>query len=158
MSTTPHGAHTPEKAGHGTSTKRKPKSAMNAERWIFLVLGIYFIVVAAIYAVMTREAVGIVALLLTGVFSFIITGYLWIAGNKVGRRPEDDVDGEIYQGAGELGFFPPKSIWPLWVALTMAVICLGPPLGWWLTLAGMGMGLWSVAGWAFEFYRGDYAH
>ena len=35
-------------------------------------------------------------------------------------RPEDRKDGEIADGAGELGFFPPYSWWPLWCALTLA--------------------------------------
>lgn len=131
---------------------------MKSEKLIFLVMGVYFVVTSSAYYLITKELVGTVALLLTAVLFFIVSTYLSIAGSKVGKRLEDDVDGEIYQGAGELGFFPPKSIWPLWVALTICVVCLGPVFGWWLTIAGIGMGLWSVTGWVFEFYRGDYAH
>ncbi|MCT1458856.1 cytochrome c oxidase subunit 4 [Aestuariimicrobium sp. p3-SID1156] len=131
---------------------------MKSEKTIFGALGIYFLIVGAAYYFLTEELVGTVALILTAVMSFIITTYLAVAGKQTGRRLEDDVDAEIYQGAGELGFFPPQSIWPLWVALTIGVICLGPVFGWWLTLAGIGMGLWSVTGWVMQFYRGDYAH
>lgn len=131
---------------------------MKSEKIIFGALGIYFLIVGAAYHFLTEERVGTVALILTAVMSFIITTYLAVAGKQTGPRLEDDVDGEIYQGAGELGFFPPQSIWPLWVALTIGVICLGPVFGWWLTLAGIGMGLWSVTGWVMQFYRGDYAH
>ena len=131
---------------------------MKSEKTIFGALGIYFLIVGAAYYFLTEELVGTVALILTAVMSFIITTYLAVAGKQTGRRLEDDVDAEIYHGAGELGFFPPQSIWPLWVALTIGVICLGPVFGWWLTLAGIGMGLWSVTGWVMQFYRGDYAH
>ena len=34
-------------------------------------------------------------------------------------RPEDRMDGEIADGAGELGFFPPYSWWPLWCAAAL---------------------------------------
>lgn len=131
---------------------------MRTSAKIFLALAVYFFVVDAVYFVMTREPVGVTALLLSGVMSLIIMTYTLIAAKESGTIVSDDADGEIYQGAGDLGFFPPKSIWPLWVALTITVIALGPALGWWLTLAGVGMGLWSLSGWVFEFYRGDYAH
>ena len=131
---------------------------MKSEAKIFGALALYFVIVAVAYYWYTKEEVGGVALALTAVMCIIITTYLQVAGKHSGPRPEDSVDGEIVDGAGVLGFFPPKSIWPLWLALTMTVICLGPPLGWWLTLVGLGMGLWSLPGWVFEFYRGDYAH
>lgn len=131
---------------------------MKTERTIFGALGLYFVVTSVAYFLITKEVVGGVALILTAALFFIITGYLAIAGKGVGKRPEDDVDGEIVQGAGDLGFFPPKSIWPMWVALTMVVVTLGPVFGWWLTIAGIGMGIWSLSGWVFEYYRGDYAH
>ena len=131
---------------------------MRTSAKIFLALAIYFFVVDAAYFIMTREPVGVTALLLTGVMSLIIMTYTLIAAKGTGTIASDDGDAEIYQGAGDLGFFPPKSVWPLWVALTITVIALGPALGWWLTLVGVGMGLWSLAGWVFEFYRGDYAH
>ena len=131
---------------------------MRTSAKIFLALAIYFLVVDAVYFVMTREPVGVTALLLAGVMCLIIMTYTLIAAKETGTIVSDDVDGEIYQGAGDLGFFPPKSIWPLWAALTVVVIALGPALGWWLTLTGVGMGLWSLSGWVFEFYRGDYAH
>ncbi|HSN43450.1 MAG TPA: cytochrome c oxidase subunit 4 [Propionibacteriaceae bacterium] len=131
---------------------------MKAERAVFIFLTVYFAAIAPIYWFSTREIVGAVALLLTFVFCLMIAGYLFVMGVKIDSRPEDDADGEIYQGAGELGFFPPKSIWPFWAALTLAVIVLGPVFGWWISLLGIGMGIWSASGWVFEFYRGDYAH
>lgn len=135
---------------------------MRSERWIFGVLAVYFGVVAAIYAWVTYsegklEWAGTVALALSAIMAAIITVYLFIAGRKL-HRLEDDKDAEIAQGAGTIGFFPPKSIWPLWLAVTISVMCLGPVFGWWLTMVGAGIGIWSLSGLVFEFYRGDYAH
>jgi len=65
---------------------------------------------------------------------------------------------EIAEGAGELGCFPASSIWPLWTAATMVLIVLGPVFGWWISLIGLGVGIWSLTGWVYEYYRGDYKH
>ena len=56
-------------------------------------------------------------------------------------RPEDRKDAEIADGAGELGFFPPYSWWPLWCGAALAVIVYGMALGaWWLVIIGFGLG------------------
>jgi hypothetical protein len=77
----------------------------------------------------------------------------------VAVRPEDDKDGEIADGAGELGFFPPYSWWPLWVAAAAAVAVYGLAFAaWWLFIIGAGLILMAAAGWVFEYYIGEHAH
>ena len=44
----------------------------------------------------------------------MVTFYLGFHAKKMEPRPEDRKDAEIADGAGELGFFPPYSWWPLW--------------------------------------------
>ncbi len=73
-------------------------------------------------------------------------------------RPEDRSDGEIADGAGEQGFFPPYSWWPMFCALALATIVMGIVIGWWLFIIGVGVGALTVAGWIFEYYRGVHAH
>ncbi|OYN89784.1 cytochrome c oxidase subunit 4 [Parenemella sanctibonifatiensis] len=132
---------------------------MKAESWIFLFLTIYFAIVTPVYWFMAQEPAGTFALGLSGVLGAMVGLYLRFAvGRKIDVRPEDRKDGEIAEGAGELGFFPPQSIWPFWLALSMTIVFLGPIFGWWLTIVGIGMVLGAAAGWVFEFYRGDYAH
>ena len=131
---------------------------MKAEMWIFTFIGLFFTVVAPAYWFISHEVIGTVALLLTLAFSGMIAVYFSIQARKMDPRAEDRKDGEIIEGAGALGFFPPKSIWPFWVAVTIAVMALGPVFGWWITLLGIGMGIWSLTGWVYEYYRGDYQH
>ena len=50
------------------------------------------------------------------------------------------------------------SWWPLWCGLTLAVVVLGIVFGWWLFLAGCGIGIVTLSGFIFEYYRGDHAH
>jgi hypothetical protein len=73
-------------------------------------------------------------------------------------RPEDRKEAEVVDGAGELGFFPPYSWWPLWCASSLAVCVIGTVFGWWLFLIGAGFGSMALIGWVFEFYRGEHAH
>ncbi len=131
---------------------------MKAEGWTFVIIGGFLGLVGPIYFFLSHEVIGLVALLLTGVMGLMIATYLFITGRKMDARPEDRKNAEIIEGAGDLGFFPPKSIWPLWVALTLSIMVLGPVFGWWLTIIGAALGVWSLTGWVFEFYRGDYQH
>ncbi|MGJ6980993.1 cytochrome c oxidase subunit 4 [Aestuariimicrobium soli] len=139
--------------------RTKVGKALSAETWVFASLLIFFLIVAPAYHFVTHEVAGTVALTLSAVLNLILVVYLSIVGREVGKpRPEDDPDGEIVQGAGTLGFFPPKSIWPFWCALAITVIFLGPVFGWWISLIGFGVGVWATSGLVFEYYRGDYAH
>ena len=87
--------------------------------------------------------------------------YLGFHARKIsesGGRPEDRKDGEIAEGAGELGFFPPYSWWPLWCALCLAAMVLGVAVGWWLFIIGGVLGAVALCGLIFEYYRGEHAH
>ena len=65
---------------------------------------------------------------------------------------------EIAEGAGELGFYPPSSKWPLFLSLTFVPVVIAPIYGWWLMVIGFGFGFFTLTGLLYEFYRGDHAH
>jgi hypothetical protein len=89
----------------------------------------------------------------------MISLYLGFHAAKMDPRPEDRKDGEIADGAGELGFFPPYSWWPMWCALTLGVIVYATAFGaWWMIIIGVGLGALALSGWIFEYYRGEHAH
>ena len=131
---------------------------MKTESWVFTALGGFVAVVTPIYWILSRDATGTAALIMTFLLVVMIGGYLGLIARRLDARPEDKKRGEIAEGAGELGFFPPQSIWPLFVALTFTLVCLGPVFGWWLTILGFGAGAISLTGLLYEFYRGDHAH
>jgi hypothetical protein len=150
-----------------STDKRKPargkgervRRALSAEGWVFGTMMIFFMLTAPIYYFSTHEPVGTTGLGLAMLLNMTLFVYLAIIGREIGGpRPEDDPEGEIMQGAGTLGFFPPKSIWPFWCALAITVIFLGPVFGWWISLIGLAVGYWAASGLIFEYYRGDYAH
>jgi hypothetical protein len=131
---------------------------MKAEAYIFGFNTVFFAVVAPVYWYITGDPTGTAALVMTTLLAGLITFYLGFHANKMDARPEDRKEAEVIDGAGELGFFPPYSWWPLWCAATLAVTVLGIIFGWWLSVVGVGLGSVALTGWVFEFYRGEHAH
>lgn len=137
---------------------------MKVEAKLFLFLTLFFAVAAGLYVFASfyvygfLEPIGITVLTLSFGMTGMITFYLWKVGQKHDDRPEDNRHGEIAEGVGALGFFPPQSMWPFWCAVVISIMVLGPVFGWWLTILGAGLGIWAVTGWCYEFYIGDYRH
>ena len=114
---------------------------MKAEAWIFGMTTAFFVLVSPAYWFITYDWTGTSALTMTTLLAGMVTLYLGFHAAKMDPRPEDRKDGEIADGAGELGFFPPYSWWPMWCALTLAVIVYGTALGaWWLIIIGGALG------------------
>lgn len=132
---------------------------MKPERWTFWYVAIFFGIVTPIYWFMSHEIAGTFAMGFSALLGAMVAGYLTITARTFDPRPEDRPDGEVIDAAGDVGFFAPSSIWPFWCALTAAVIILGPALHQaWISIVGIGMGVWALSGWLFQFYRGEYRH
>ncbi len=131
---------------------------MKAETWTIVGVGIFFALISPVYWLLTKDWTGSTALVMTCLLCVLLGFYLSVVANQIPSRPEDRSDGEIADGAGELGFFPPYSWWPLFVALALTVVVLGVVIGWWLFIIGTGFISLTIAGWMFEYYRGVHAH
>ena len=132
---------------------------MRAEAAMFAATTAFFLLVAPAYWLITGDWTGTSALTMTMLLAGMVTLYLGFHAARMDPRPEDRKEAEIADGAGELGFFPPYSWWPLWCALTLAVIVYGVALGaWWLAIIGGALGAVALSGWIFEYYRGEHAH
>lgn len=131
---------------------------MKTETWIFVVCTFFFVLFAPAYWFVTGDPTGTSALVMTALLTLLVSFYLGFHATKMDPRPEDRNDAEIADGAGELGFFPPYSWWPLWCALTLATIVMGVVIGWWLFVIGTVLGTVALCGWVFEYYRGEHAH
>ncbi len=132
---------------------------MKQETWIFAICTIFFVLVTPAYWFIAGDWTGTSALTMATLLTLMITVYLGAHARKMDARPEDRKDGEIVEGAGELGFFPPYSWWPLWCALTFSVITYAVALAaWWMVIIGGVLGMIALCGWIFEYYRGEHAH
>ena len=131
---------------------------MKAEAWIFVICSAFFVLVAPAYWFIAYDPTGTAALVMTALLCLLVTFYLGFHATRMEPRPEDRKEAEIADGAGELGFFPPYSWWPLWCGVTLSVAVLGVVIGWWLFIIGGILGVLALQGWIFEYYRGEHAH
>ena len=132
---------------------------MKAEAYVFLITTIFMGLIAPAYWFLAGDPTGTSALVMTALLAAMITLYLGFHAAKMDPRPEDRKNADISEGAGELGFFPPYSWWPLWCALALGVIVYGVALAaWWLVVIGFTIGAVTLSGFIFEYYRGEHAH
>jgi hypothetical protein len=131
---------------------------MKVEGWLFLGCAIFFGVADIFYWSLAKDPTGGTALALSVCLAFLTGFYILFTGRRLPQRPEDDKEGEIEQGTGELGFFSPHSWWPLFVGLAAGTAALGVAVGWWLFLIGALALVLSMIGFVFEYYRGHFAH
>src|SRR4051794_41024308 len=132
---------------------------MKSETWIFAICAVFFTLVAPAYWFISGDPTGTAALVMPALLAILVTFSLVFHASKMEPRPEDRKDAEIADGAGELGFFPPHSWWPLWAGLALAVVVFGSAMAaWWLVIIGVGLVGLAVCGWIYEYYVGEHAH
>jgi uncharacterized membrane protein len=131
---------------------------MKVEGFLFTGCAVFFAACDLVYWHFSKDPTGTTALALAVGLAFLSGFYILFTGRRLPRRPEDNPEGEISEGTGELGFFSPHSWWPLFVGLAAATAALGAAVGWWLFLIGMLFTVLSAIGFVFEYYRGVYAH
>ena len=124
---------------------------------LFGFLFIFYVIVDVIYWLQGGELVGVTAMALSAGLALIIAFYFWFTERRLGGNlPEDRVDAEIADGAGEIGFFPPYSWWPLAMGFCATLAALGLAVGWWLFLIGAGALILSVMGFVLEYEKPEY--
>jgi len=131
---------------------------MKVEGWLFLGCGVFLAGSDIVYWYVSYDPTGTTALALAVALCLLAGFYVMFTWRRLPRRPEDDNEGEIVQGTGEIGFFSPHSWWPLWVGLAAATTALGAAFGWWMVLIGFVALLLTSIGFVFEYYRGYFSH
>jgi 1,4-dihydroxy-2-naphthoate octaprenyltransferase len=126
---------------------------MKVEARLFDVTTAFFFIAAIVYGLWAQEPVGIVGLILTGGLSLIIGSYFHFVARRVERRPEDNPDAEISDGAGEVGFFSAGSYWPVGIAASAGVSAIAIAF-WqvWLLVIGLVLVLMAIGGLVFEYH------
>jgi hypothetical protein len=137
---------------------------MKIEGRIFLYIAAFAFLMAIVYGVWATldstdrriEPVGLIGLILTGGLCLIVGTFFEFVSRRLEQpRPEDNPQGEISDGAGEVGFFSPGSYWPIFLAL--AVGLTGVALAFWLVwliVVGAVAVLMMVGGLVFEYHIG----
>ena len=139
---------------------------MHIEARLFEFLTAFFALSSVVYGVLTAmfaqggiEWAGTTALVLTTGLTLITGTFFRFVARRLDTRPEDYEDAEIADGAGELGFYPPHSWWPILIALSGSVTAVGMAM-WlpWMIVGGVCFVLASVAGLVFEYHTGAEKH
>ncbi|MGQ1840019.1 cytochrome c oxidase subunit 4 [Kocuria turfanensis] len=128
---------------------------------LFILLGAFSLAAAVVYGFLTQfdELVGFPGLLAVGAMSFMLAVYLWLVDrNTGGVLPEDKLDGEIVESAGEYGHFSPWSWWPLLLGIGCALAFLSLAIDWWMLMLAAPVVVVALLGLIFEYSRGDHAH
>ncbi|HEX5596369.1 MAG TPA: cytochrome c oxidase subunit 4 [Micromonosporaceae bacterium] len=140
---------------------------MKTEWRIFGIVGFFLLGLSPAYAAWTYytdttyagpqqiEVIGTVGLLLAASLCLMCGGYFWFVARRIDERPEDRADGEIADGAGEVGFFSPGSYWPVAIAASILITGIGLtyPL-WWLVVVGLTSVAFTTSGLLYEYYSG----
>lgn len=123
------------------------------EARIFLIVTFFLFSTAAVYLVWSGDPIGGTALVLAGGLCGLCGTYFAFIARRIEPRPEDRVDAEISEGAGELGFFSPSSYWPVSIGLATMVTGFGMVFWtpWLLAVGGVAI-LAAAGGLIFEYY------
>ena len=138
---------------------------MKTEARMFLSLAVFCWLAAIAYGIWTSqpnafthghiEPVGVAALILSGGLLGIPGSFFLFVSRRIDPRPEDRLDGEIAEMAGDLGFFSPGSYWPFGLAAAATVVGFGLAFGQvWLLVVGVLVLMFMIGGLLFEYYIG----
>jgi hypothetical protein len=131
---------------------------------MLLVMAAYFTLTTAAYGIWTYidggaiEPIGTAAMGLLIILSVFVAYYLWMGSRRTATLPEDNLDAEISDDSGEVGFFSPWSWWPLVLGAALGLAFLALAVGWWLFYIAIPFVLVGVIGFVFEYSRGQHAH
>jgi len=122
---------------------------------MFMWLSVFVLAMAVVYGVWSKEPAGTTALFLAFGLCIMIGFYLGFTARRVDVGAQDDLEADVADDAGELGFFSPHSWQPLALAIGGAFAFLGVAVGWWLLYFAFPIILIGIFGWVFEYYRGE---
>lgn len=128
---------------------------MKIQGKMFIWLAVFFLVIAIVYGVWSKEAAGTTALFLAFGLSIMVGFYLGFTAKRVDAGAQDNKEADVADDAGELGFFSPHSWQPLALGAGGALAFLGVALDWWLLYFAAPLIVFALWGWVFEYYRGE---
>ncbi len=127
---------------------------MKLEGYLFAFYALFLVPVTIVYGWLSGDWTGTTCLVLSIGLAFMIGYYLLFTARRMEARPEDRPDADMSEGAGEIGFFPPHSWWPIAAAGAFTVTGLGLLIGNFLLIIGFGMLALTALGFLFEYYVG----
>ena len=118
----------------------------------------FFLIVAIVYGLWSKDWAGTTFLVFTAFMAAIIGYYTLYTSKRLKDLPEDESFANQDDADPDYGFFSPHSWWPLPLGFSAMMIALGLIFATWLLLAGLIFLMISIVGLVFEYYRKEFAH
>jgi hypothetical protein len=100
---------------------------------------VFYLIAGAAYWYLSGDPVGVTALLVASLFGAVGAANAWLWRRRVGDRAEDRADALIEDYAGQVGYFPASSAWPLPIAAGISLVALGVLFGLWTAVPGLSL-------------------
>lgn len=131
---------------------------------ILWILAIFFLICSGVYTywhMLTYQGeiewVGTIGFGLCAVLGAFVGFYLGLVNRSLGGvLPEDTLTADIDDGDPEIGHFAPWSWWPIALAGAIALTFMGLAISVFLVPIGAALCFIMLAGWVFEYYRGNF--
>ncbi len=124
---------------------------MKVEWVLFAGAGAFLILTSTIYWFVSYEDAGTTLLGMGVAAVLMVAAWLAFQSRRLrGPRPEDRPDADPSDGAGDLGYFPSSSIWPLVCGAGAVVVANGLVFGVWLMVTGAVLVVIGIVGYASE--------
>lgn len=125
---------------------------MKAEGWLFSVMAAFFAVTGLVYGLWAREPAGKAILAVGFLMSALIALFWFVQYHRADhRRAQDRKDAEIAETVGPVGFFPPRSGYPVLTAVGVTLFALGVVFALWLVVVGALVVALGVFGFIFQY-------
>ncbi|MFD5649438.1 MULTISPECIES: cytochrome c oxidase subunit 4 [unclassified Streptomyces] len=128
---------------------------MKIQGKLFIWLSVFILAVAVVYGYWSKEPAGTTALFLAFGLAIMIGFYLAFTARRVDVGAQDNLEADVADDAGEVGFFSPHSWQPLALGFGGALAFLSIAVGWWIMYFSAPVILVGLFGWVFEYYRGE---
>jgi hypothetical protein len=115
---------------------------------LFLAIGAFVVVAAAVYWFTSYEDAGTAMLLAAGVVGLVLGGYLWATTRRLAAPDEVRLDEQVRAAAVDGAYLPHASVWPFALGIGSLFLANGLLLGGWALLPGAIIavaGLWGCA-------------
>jgi hypothetical protein len=125
---------------------------MKHEWALALGASVFLALIAVLYYAWSGETSGSVMLIFGCLAYALLGGFLLLVFLRRHHipRPEDQPDATVQDNAGEIGFFPNNSIWPVAMGLSAISLAVGLAFGKWFWAIGAILLLGTIIGFAVE--------
>jgi len=142
----------PGTEGPGGHEARPPVDDRAVPWRVFVAVGVFVLVLGAIYWGTAYEESGTVMLIVAGLLSLWIGAYLWLRARTPGPAAADAAAARPEEAEP---YLPHASVWPFTIGLGAATIANGLVLGTWLIVPGALVMVLGIAGFVRQTRRRD---